>query len=89
MKTLLFLDSITRGNLKATYLRGKMEVSIAVLSDWKQKFTSSEEGEIYALAGTLNSENVAEKVSELFKREYDYRPVDFTILERKFPDTCP
>ncbi|MHB1709068.1 MAG: electron transfer flavoprotein subunit alpha/FixB family protein [Thermoplasmataceae archaeon] len=83
MKALLFSDSVAQGNQTVTYLRGKMDVDMAVPSELKEKFASSGSGKIYSLTGTLNSGNVGEKLSELFKAGYDYAFVDSTILGRE------
>ena len=83
MKALLFSDSVAQGNQTATYLRGKMDVDMAVPSELKEKFASSGSGKIYSLTGTLNSGNVGEKLSEIFQVGYDYAFVDSTILGRE------
>ena len=83
MKALLFSDSVAQGNQTATYLRGKMDVDIAVPSELKEKFASSGSGKIYSLTGTLNAGNVGEKISEIFQTGYDYAFVDSTILGRE------
>ena len=80
MKALLFSDSVAQGNQTATYLRGKMDVDMAVPSELKEKVASSGSGKIYSLTGTLNSGNVGEKLSEIFQAGYDYAFVDSTIL---------
>lgn len=83
MKALLFSDSVAQGNQTATYLRGKMDVDMAVPSELKEKFASSGSGKIYSLTGTLNAGNVGEKISEIFRVGYDYAFVDSTILGRE------
>ncbi|QRF75404.1 electron transfer flavoprotein subunit YdiR [Thermoplasmatales archaeon] len=83
MKALLFSDSVVQGNQTVSYLRGKMEVGVAVPSELGEKFASSGARRIYSLTGTLSSGNVAEKLSELFKTGYDYAFVDSTILGRE------
>jgi electron transfer flavoprotein alpha subunit len=60
-----------------------MDIDMAVPSELKEKFASSGSGKIYSLAGTLNSGNVGEKLSEIFQAGYDYAFVDSTILGRE------
>ena len=76
MKALLFSDSVAQGNQTATYLRGKMDVDVAVPSELNEKFASSGSGKIYSLTGTMNAGNVGEKISEIFRVGYDYAFVD-------------